>query len=1513
MSYNYFHGSLPKEIGNLTHLEQLGLTDCNLSYSLPAEIGNLKHLHSLSVDLNHFTGALPSSLGNLTSLELFFGENNQFFSTFPANFANNETDSIFWVALSDNLLTGTLPESISYWKNLKSLEFARNSFFGNLPSEFNRFFKLEGIQLNQNFFYGDNIYSLFADNPLLYLYNIGDNQFSGPLPASDHWSSSLLYYLTFKNYFTETIPSFLENCFALYYFESSSNYLTSTIPSYLHSSMVLSYLNLTENLLTGPYVYNTSNMNSVMNALEALSLSFNFLTGTIPKELGSLTNLQDIILNNNEFTGTIPESLQLLKEIRILFLQNNQLTGPLFHQSIKISTLTSLDVSNNQLTGSLPDIDSISPSLQTFAASSNCLSGSISATFCNLTALEFIALNGLSSASACRSPFFPGSYYLNAFYVKKLLSYQIPDCLFVMPHLQTLLLSGNGLTGSLPQNINISAPLTDLTLSYNSLTGTLPLIFQERAWNNLDVSYNRLTGTLSESFHTMDDDASLTLDINRFSGGIPSVLFSAKTIDILEGNIFSCNLQRNDLPVNDDRADDYSCGSDIVNATIISWSVIFGIILFGSLGIFVAYNEQFTMKNSSVSDPKLTDNDQNLQKSSENHITNSVTTATSTTTTFVDYLSQIYAYYSYFHSINETTKVPTSYLAGLEMYLQTIRRLTFFFIFCIFFLLLPVYISLSVYYHIYYYSYAWIFSGLFLSGVTPGIILILSLILLLIVFIYFFEYQTKRRIIRYYKQIKANRRIFYYAAATGTTTTMMSFMNSPDSKNDNRYGVPMISNDFSSRNSSMSSNYQQNTSITPMDSNYVNSLTTFLRNFNPMHNSSNNDVVENNNNNNTVISPTSSTPSLDEEMVESPSKDPRNEIDNEANNDNISQDHLESPEQVNRDSERTDTQPIPKKKNIFIRLFTSEPFVLFIIYLLISFVDCLIMVLADILYVYILLTYSTTVIIIAEFFLAIFKLVLNNQLVWFAIPFLRKNYYFYLFPQQGDAEEEGNGDENNYTTNRFSILSELDHGSFHYFTHYHYSSLDISFITIVIILNNIFFPILAIFIVSPECFYNALFAAPAITSFYNYVICQRANILVPDVCFSTVTLSESSSFSPPFIYDFECFSVAIINYVPVFIIMFTFEGIINPVMKLLIKWFSVYLEERERRKNGGADNNNRTTIVLSTTVNQLNQFPSNHITAAISNSKEEEKEENKDEQDEQEEQPRDDCIVIQEDQPVDSETGMTVKQTELSTLEGGSFRPSQKTGSVTVKRRSTFGNKKKSFLLSLLLHLTPDSLKDLTPFSPIKDTSTQKHYVIFNKNRLSVRINSYLIVMMSFGALFPPLALIICVSIIIVTIYEEIVIGRLLMESERLGFSWYRKQLEKDCYGMGDTLKYTLWSLVPVSSLVYAHIIFDTWGDETGWKRAVLPAALVCVVPILLLVKMANYERVKKWWDKRQKGNSKQRVVSSNQSGIEALSVLSGFAQRGSASRGGRQFSTDSSTNSKSDRFELFSDSGNNR
>ena len=43
--------------------------------------------------------------------------------------------------------------------------------------------------------------------------------------------------------------------------------------------------------------------------LEVLSLNGNQLTGTIPPELGSLTNLERLYLSDNQLTGPIPPEL----------------------------------------------------------------------------------------------------------------------------------------------------------------------------------------------------------------------------------------------------------------------------------------------------------------------------------------------------------------------------------------------------------------------------------------------------------------------------------------------------------------------------------------------------------------------------------------------------------------------------------------------------------------------------------------------------------------------------------------------------------------------------------------------------------------------------------------------------------------------------------------------------------------------------------------------------------------------------------------------------------------------------------------------------------------------------------------------------------------------------------------------------------------------------------------------------------------------------------------------------
>ena len=61
--------------------------------------------------------------------------------------------------------------------------------------------------------------------------------------------------------------------------------------------------------------------------LEKLDLSDNQLTGTIPRELGSLTYLEWLRLSGNQLTGTIPPELGSLANLEWLNLSGNQLTG----------------------------------------------------------------------------------------------------------------------------------------------------------------------------------------------------------------------------------------------------------------------------------------------------------------------------------------------------------------------------------------------------------------------------------------------------------------------------------------------------------------------------------------------------------------------------------------------------------------------------------------------------------------------------------------------------------------------------------------------------------------------------------------------------------------------------------------------------------------------------------------------------------------------------------------------------------------------------------------------------------------------------------------------------------------------------------------------------------------------------------------------------------------------------------------------------------------------------------
>ena len=73
-----------------------------------------------------------------------------------------------------------------------------------------------------------------------------------------------------------------------------------------------------------------------------LNLHRNKLTGTIPSELGNLTNLRGLTLSQNQLAGSIPAELGSLTQLVELLLWNNELTGSIPSELGNLTNLQSL-------------------------------------------------------------------------------------------------------------------------------------------------------------------------------------------------------------------------------------------------------------------------------------------------------------------------------------------------------------------------------------------------------------------------------------------------------------------------------------------------------------------------------------------------------------------------------------------------------------------------------------------------------------------------------------------------------------------------------------------------------------------------------------------------------------------------------------------------------------------------------------------------------------------------------------------------------------------------------------------------------------------------------------------------------------------------------------------------------------------------------------------------------------------------------------------------------------------
>ncbi|CAN6558330.1 unnamed protein product [Malus baccata var. baccata] len=148
--------------------------------------------------------------------------------------------------------------------------------------------------------------------------------------------------------------------------------LQGTLPLELVNLTYLQEIDLTRNYLSGTIPPKWSSL-----PLLNISLVGNHLTGSIPKELGNITTLKSLDISFNNFSGPLPQELGSLANIERMILRNCNLTGQLPPDLAHMTELKTLDLSFNKLTGVIPSSFASLPKVQYIFLTGNLLTGPV--------------------------------------------------------------------------------------------------------------------------------------------------------------------------------------------------------------------------------------------------------------------------------------------------------------------------------------------------------------------------------------------------------------------------------------------------------------------------------------------------------------------------------------------------------------------------------------------------------------------------------------------------------------------------------------------------------------------------------------------------------------------------------------------------------------------------------------------------------------------------------------------------------------------------------------------------------------------------------------------------------------------------------------------------------------------------------------------------------------------------------------------------------------------------------
>ncbi|KAL1103224.1 hypothetical protein V6Z11_D05G423800 [Gossypium hirsutum] len=513
-------------------LRSLSLAGCGLQGKFPKNIFDLPNLNLLYMGGNQLSGQIPRSLGNLlqlTQLDL----------------------SGIQLSLSDNLLNGTLPSWLYTAPSLKTIYLSQNQFSGHIKEfqskslericgviEFSMFSNLPNLKylhlscnslsLTFNTTSTVNLTDLFLSSCNLSEFpkvehfpwknieflDLSSNLISGNLPIP---ASTINVFLISNNRFNGEVSSLICNASSLQILDLSHNNLSGTIPQcFGNLSNSLEFLNLKKNKFYGTIPPTFAEGCQLTN----FNLNGNLLEGPLTPSILNCKGLEVLDLGNNKINDTFPHWLGSLPQLQVLVLKSNHMHGPLCVNSSKSSPFFS--------------------KIQIFDLSSNYFSGPLPVRYIN-SFKAIINLEKIGSTMSYMGMNDPqGGFY--TYSIGIVMKGQFMELVKIFTMWMIIDLSNYQFEGGIPKVIGKLNLLKGLNLSHNNLNGGIPTSIgnlTKLEW--LDLSSNRLSRTIPNRLADLPFLSSFNVSDNQLHGQIPQgKQFNTFGNDSYEGNKGLC-------------------------------------------------------------------------------------------------------------------------------------------------------------------------------------------------------------------------------------------------------------------------------------------------------------------------------------------------------------------------------------------------------------------------------------------------------------------------------------------------------------------------------------------------------------------------------------------------------------------------------------------------------------------------------------------------------------------------------------------------------------------------------------------------------------------------------------------------------------------------------------------------------------------------------------------------------------------------------------------------------------